>query len=364
MAAGWYEDPHGQSVLRWWDGMQWTEHVSDGVATVAEARDFKALTARLTTARKDYWGRTDAASKALRSAWASAEGQVTEARTAVQWAAAGRKLASIGVTSRAVLYETHVETTQGRVELTPDVRAWADQHGTKQVVQGWVFKSNNDRREVYLHIEGSGQAVVLAFNIEWSIEQPKTIHRFAAAVGVAAANVEATKAAIEQRKRQATDRLATALDYEARVKPAIERLQAETTDRAELQAAVDAGQDMPQEPQSRSEKKAATALITAKAALQNQPPTLIDQVTRAIGERRREAAQLRQELEAEGKAISQPPVRPAVTGSAEVAGAAESSDEAMADVTELIRKLAELKDAGHVSAEEFESKKTELLARL
>ena len=23
---GWYPDPHGQQVLRWWDGRQWTAH--------------------------------------------------------------------------------------------------------------------------------------------------------------------------------------------------------------------------------------------------------------------------------------------------------------------------------------------------
>ncbi len=24
--AGWYDDPHGQASLRWWDGSTWTEH--------------------------------------------------------------------------------------------------------------------------------------------------------------------------------------------------------------------------------------------------------------------------------------------------------------------------------------------------
>jgi hypothetical protein len=26
--AGWYPDPHGQPVQRWWDGMQWTGDVA------------------------------------------------------------------------------------------------------------------------------------------------------------------------------------------------------------------------------------------------------------------------------------------------------------------------------------------------
>jgi hypothetical protein len=42
--------------------------------------------------------------------------------------------------------------------------------------------------------------------------------------------------------------------------------------------------------------------------------------------------------------------------------AAKSADES--DVFELIRKLGELRDAGLVSPEEFETKKAELLARL
>lgn len=29
-AAGWYADPTGQAVSRWWDGQQWTDHVSPG----------------------------------------------------------------------------------------------------------------------------------------------------------------------------------------------------------------------------------------------------------------------------------------------------------------------------------------------
>ena len=31
--AGWHPDPQGQAALRYWDGQQWTEHVSDGQPT-------------------------------------------------------------------------------------------------------------------------------------------------------------------------------------------------------------------------------------------------------------------------------------------------------------------------------------------
>jgi hypothetical protein len=32
VTAGWYSDPWGASVYRWWDGSAWTEHVDEGVA--------------------------------------------------------------------------------------------------------------------------------------------------------------------------------------------------------------------------------------------------------------------------------------------------------------------------------------------
>jgi hypothetical protein len=28
--AGWHPDPHGRHELRYWDGTQWTQHVSTG----------------------------------------------------------------------------------------------------------------------------------------------------------------------------------------------------------------------------------------------------------------------------------------------------------------------------------------------
>src|SRR4051812_13220290 len=28
--AGWYPDPHNQAAQRYWDGVQWTQHVSGG----------------------------------------------------------------------------------------------------------------------------------------------------------------------------------------------------------------------------------------------------------------------------------------------------------------------------------------------
>lgn len=29
-SPGWYQDPSGQPAQRWWDGVQWTDHVSSG----------------------------------------------------------------------------------------------------------------------------------------------------------------------------------------------------------------------------------------------------------------------------------------------------------------------------------------------
>jgi hypothetical protein len=33
--AGWYADPSGRHGMRWWDGQQWTAHVSDGGGTTS-----------------------------------------------------------------------------------------------------------------------------------------------------------------------------------------------------------------------------------------------------------------------------------------------------------------------------------------
>ena len=33
---GWYADPHARHELRWFDGLRWTEHVSDGGVTATE----------------------------------------------------------------------------------------------------------------------------------------------------------------------------------------------------------------------------------------------------------------------------------------------------------------------------------------
>jgi hypothetical protein len=33
---GWYPDPHARHELRWFDGLRWTEHVSDGGVTATE----------------------------------------------------------------------------------------------------------------------------------------------------------------------------------------------------------------------------------------------------------------------------------------------------------------------------------------
>jgi hypothetical protein len=29
-SPGWYADPHGLSIYRWWDGLAWTAHATDG----------------------------------------------------------------------------------------------------------------------------------------------------------------------------------------------------------------------------------------------------------------------------------------------------------------------------------------------
>lgn len=52
------------------------------------------------------------------------------------------------------LGDRYVKVNGKRYLLDPSVRAWTDRTGNLDVEQGWVFKSEHDRRRLYLHVEG------------------------------------------------------------------------------------------------------------------------------------------------------------------------------------------------------------------
>jgi hypothetical protein len=115
---------------------------------------------------KTYRSRVDEARKTLAKAEKAYASGVDRARKAANDAASPAKIASIGFGRSVTLTETTIKTPKGEYALTREVSARAEQHGNKQVVQGWVFKSDNDRREVYLHIDGPTWAEVVPFSMK------------------------------------------------------------------------------------------------------------------------------------------------------------------------------------------------------
>ena len=309
-----------------------------------------------------YEERERAARKALLAAEREHDTAIVRARKELEAAKSPEKIASIGVVRWVILTATTVQTPKGTYPLTADVQARAEQHGNKQVVQGWVFKSDNDRREVYLHLEGPDWADVVPFAMKHSLSTPRELHDFAAKVLTAARNSDSARAELGRRTDAATAALADVLadrsaieerlaDFVSSVaatgdlNPALARLQA---------LLVDADQ------KDRKVRKASDALARTRNRLE-QYCADSERATAGLAAADSAAANEVQQLrEHRGPSLAAAPVDKTPT---EQVPAVQSS-RAEPDVFEQIRKLGELRDAGFVTAEEFESKKTELLSRL
>jgi hypothetical protein len=127
---------------------------SSSAAASPAFESIKSAERAIVAVLKSHRSRVEGARSALAPAERAYESRVAKARTAVDRAAQPNKIAAIGIVRRVTLTETTITTPKGQFELTPEVEASAEQHGNKQVVQGCVFKSDHDRREVYLHING------------------------------------------------------------------------------------------------------------------------------------------------------------------------------------------------------------------
>ncbi len=318
----------------------------------ADAKDAqKALDATFSAYRDHVSG----ARKALANAERDYKRRVDAALAARRDAATPKKLGGIGVVQRVTLTETTIKTPKGEFELTPDVEARAEQHGNKQVVQGWVFKSNNDRREVYLHINGPDWGVVVPFDIQRSLSEPRQLHEFATKVGVAARNVERAKAEIASRCRSAELDIVRAHRERAAIEGAAEAFVQATWTVSELRGAIElanavavAGPDADKKLRKLRESAASGA---QQANVWTQEAT---QARERVREDSVSAALTAENLEQ----MAAPVVPPALEPPPPPPPAGEP------DIFELIRKLGELRDAGFVTPEEFETKKAELLARL
>ena len=115
-----------------------------------------------------------------------------------------------------VLYEDRIRTPKGTFPLTPDVHARCDQQGMKQSVQGWVWKSDQDRREVYLHINGPGWHSLVTYQLKYSLKQPSQIIEMAYAIGEAASRSREAKAQVWLRTAEATEKLIAVLREDLR----------------------------------------------------------------------------------------------------------------------------------------------------
>jgi ribosomal protein L7/L12 len=162
------------------------------------------------SAFKAYTKRLDAGRKGLSQVEQQYSAEVKRAERDLEQAGRPAKLASVGLMTRVTLTETTIKTSKGEHPLSTDMTISAEQHGTKQVVQGWVFKSDNDRREVYLHLTGPNWAEVVPFSLKNSITDARQLHEFAARAGVAARNSDNARAALAQRVESARSHLQAA----------------------------------------------------------------------------------------------------------------------------------------------------------
>jgi ribosomal protein L7/L12 len=187
---------------------------------------------------KAHRSRLDAARKALAQTEKTYESAIKQASRDREQVGRPAKIASIGLVRTVTLTETTIKTPKGEFPLTPDVEARAEQHGNKQVVQGWVFKSDNDRREIYLHLHGPDWADVVPFPMKHASMQPKHLHEFAAKVSMAARNSDRSRLALDERVRSADARLRAATADRVALEAASEAFVAAAWDVRELKPAT------------------------------------------------------------------------------------------------------------------------------
>lgn len=317
--------------------------------------DLKDADRALEAVHKEHRTRVEGARRALREAKESYSAAISVRERAAQ-AEESRVLASVGLLKRVTLYETLITTPGGTYELTPDVTARAELHGMKQAVQGWIYKTDHDRREAYLHINGPGWSEVVSYQMKSSSVTPGDLYQFAETINQAARHNEATRTALGQQADQRTREFIAALLDSAAVERAASRLVdvAQSDGRVKAYAAHLEGLLSKADRGDRQVREAAERLPRVRAELVELVSTAAGEAERAADEAtrgRQEAERLQAEI-----APSQSPVAEDI----EVA----SPSDTQGDVFEQLRKLAELRDAGVVTDEEFSQKKGDLLGRL
>jgi hypothetical protein len=286
-----------------------------------------------------------------------------------------RKLAAVGMFTRVVLYETELKLPRHKVRLTPDVHATAGHQGNKQVVQGWVVRSTNDRREMMLQVEWPGGYEVMCWErndkkLTGSLVTPEEIYSMAAAINMAAANSSAAHQAMRNRQFDASlamkqHLLATDRQVREHLMSADERLAALETLTDERQRHV-GGTDKRFTKRLDNEIK---SMAKAHAALTNAADrgrTFLEANQQDTGSAETDLARrlildqlgrlMRSHLERQEGELS----RGATAQNTPQSSWALAPEDSIA----VLEQLGRLRDIGILTQQEFEAKKAEILGRL
>lgn len=357
----------------------------------------------------DRWTPTlETLRRELRRDSAAYERRVAAARKQVDQASQERKID--GYLWRVALYETRLKMPDGVYELTPGVTAHVEEMGMVQTVQGWVFKSETDNREAYLHVDGPGWASVFRVNLKyaWTSQSlgdnlrtnTKELRRLAQNITTVARNVEYAREQRQLKMEAAQEELARIVSEKSHLERSLDTLKTaaaaavkeieqcqgtvreslsglQTTRGVRRSRKILERADQMIHLASKHEGDLAVTVGNASGlesllqardgsdAVQETP--LPEEPGTALGPSVSSKSDVRLESAPIDKAARPSEHRPRGPGDAGQSGE-RGRDEAEGlsprESLALIKELGELQEAGLVTAEEFEAKKRALLDRL
>ena len=276
-----------------------------------------------------------------------------------------KKLRSIGYLTRVVLYDTEIRLGGRTVPLVPEMHSSAMNQGNRQVVQGWVLRNTNDRREMMLEVVWPGGFEVVTWErndkrLTGSAVLPAEVHAMAAAINQAAAEVVQTQRAKEAAQRRAKGDLAHHLEE------SISEIETSCRDaevQVDLVSDLFAGrQDHPGFQSERSVRKQVSSELDACA-------TAIGVLTEALDRAHSFESTARGRLDdlshasepVEGARHAAPTPQPP---EAPFPSAPSPATVGEPDALTVLERLAALAERGLLTPEEYAAKKAEILRRL
>ena len=287
--------------------------------------------------------------------------QLVELSRECEEALRGRKLASTGGwTDKIVLHEGNLEHKGISHGLTSAVRASIDQQGNTSTSQGWVMKTQQDSREIFVAISGDGwyvtvraakgstagtDAGAMMTNFEFR-QKSKAARDFADAVNTAAAQSPNFFARARVKVERNAEKARTVRHDVAAIMAQIAAQKALLAEqRPQLEADLQAARDQAQEVRRGLSGRALRSLV---ADLETEVDALrVDPFEAESGVP--SAGHFKSLL---AKCTVSPPE------------ATSEPSPGGADVLSQIDKLGDLRDRGVVTEAEFEAKKADLLGRL